>query len=557
MNWINDSVLYHVYTLGYCGAPFNQDNDTQYRLDKLIEWIPHLKELGVNAVCLGPVFQSCTHGYDTIDYRRIDCRLGDNESFKKICRKLHENGIRVLLDAVFNHSGREFFAFQDVKEKKWDSQYKDWFCWVDFGGNSPYNDGFSYEGWEGHMELVKLNLKNPAVVGYLAESVKYWIEEWGIDGLRLDAANCIDPEFFRTLKSYVKGIKPDFWMFGEVIHGDYNRWAGENLLDGITNYECYKGLYSSHNSKNYFEIAYSLNRQFGNGGIYKNLYLYNFTDNHDVNRLASALSRPEYLQNVYTILYTMPGLPAIYYGSEFGIHGTRTGNSDRDLRPCLDLNALPEKNEKLLNHLKALGKIRHGLRALQDGDYQQVIVKNQQFVFKRTFSGQQVFIALNLAEQPENLSFNISASKAKDLLAGKVYSSDNGNLNISVSPFSGMVLLAGEELYDDVPETEEQKPLAETAPVEIAPASEPEAEALEEENIEAVSCKPRPGELYRHFKGNQYRVICLARDAGSLEEQVIYQDTSDSDKIWARALSEFISPAEKDGVKVVRFTKEN
>lgn len=149
MGYINESVIYNIYPLGFCGAPKENDFKQEYRLDKIYGWIGHMKSMSVNALVFNPVFESSKHGYDTIDYKKIDCRLGDNESFKKICKTLHDNGIRIMLDGVFNHVGRDFFAFKDVQQNRENSRYASWFENVNFRNNSPYNDGFSYEGWAG------------------------------------------------------------------------------------------------------------------------------------------------------------------------------------------------------------------------------------------------------------------------------------------------------------------------------------------------------------------------------------------------------------------------
>ena len=166
--WADKSVFYQIYPLGFCGAPKENDGVPVSRIGKIAGWAPHIQKLGANALYLSPIFESDRHGYDTRDYRKIDCRLGTNQDFAQVCETLHEHGIRVVLDGVFNHVGRGFWAFRDVQEKKWDSPYKDWFH-ISFDGNSNYNDGFWYEGWEGHFELVKLNLRNPAVADYLLD----------------------------------------------------------------------------------------------------------------------------------------------------------------------------------------------------------------------------------------------------------------------------------------------------------------------------------------------------------------------------------------------------
>lgn len=407
--WIDNAIFYHIYPLGFTGAPQHNEGQATVgrRILEVLDWIPHLKSLGINAVYFGPVFESGSHGYDTWDYYKTDSRLGNKEDFQRVFGALHENGIRVILDGVFNHVGRGFFAFKDVQEHLENSAYKDWFCNLNFSWNSPLGDPFSYEDWHGAAELVKLNLRNPAVCDYLLGAVEMWMEELGIDGLRLDAADCVDQEFFKQLRRFTKGRREDFWLMGEIIHGDYRIWANDEMLDSVTNYECWKGIYSSHNDKNYFEIAHSLKRQFGQGGLYENLRLYNFLDNHDVNRIGTLLTKKENLKNVYTLLYLMPGIPSIYYGSEWGIEGRKGQGMDADLplRPRLELAQMEGKNPELIAHLGELARIRLGSDAVKKGSYEDVLIRNEQFVFARTLDEEQVLTALNLADHSEVLNF--------------------------------------------------------------------------------------------------------------------------------------------------------
>lgn len=408
-NWINEAIFYHIYPLGFTGAPrYNEGEKTAgSRILDVLEWIPHLKELGINAVYFGPVFESGSHGYDTSDYYQTDTRLGTKEDFKQVFSELHKNGIKVVLDGVFNHVGRGFFAFKDLQKNLENSEYKDWFCNLNFSWTSPLGDPFAYETWHGAAELVKLNLRNPAVSDYLLGAVEMWMDELEIDGLRLDAADCVDRDFFKQLRSFTKGKREDFWLMGEIIHGDYRVWANEEMLDSVTNYECWKGIYSSHNDKNYFEIAYSLKRQFGKGGLYENLCLYNFLDNHDVNRIGSLLTKKENIQNAYTLLYLMPGIPSIYYGSEWGIEGEKGQGMDADLplRPKLDLEEMEDKNPELIKHLKKLAEIRTNSEAVKYGEYEEIVVRNEQFVFARAVGEEQKIVALNLVDHSEVLKF--------------------------------------------------------------------------------------------------------------------------------------------------------
>lgn len=408
-NWVNESIFYHIYPLGLTGAPRYHEEGTsaKSRILEITDWIPHLKELGINAVYFGPVFESVSHGYDTCDYYKIDSRLGTNEDFKQVCKVLHENGIRVVLDGVFNHVGRGFFAFLDLQNNLEHSKYRDWFCNLNFSWQSPLGDTFSYENWHGAAELVKLNLRNPEVSEYLLNAVAMWMDEFEIDGLRLDAADCVDKEFFKKLRSFTKSKKEDFWLMGEIIHGDYRMWANDEMLDSVTNYECWKGIYSSHNDKNYFEIAHSLKRQFAKGGLYEKLCLYNFLDNHDVNRIGSLLNKKENLKNAYTLLYFMPGVPSVYYGSEWGIEGKKGNGLEADypLRPRLDIQEMEGTNPALTEYLAELAKLRKDNDAVKYGEYEDVVIRNEQFVFARTLEDQGILVGLNLTDHSEKINF--------------------------------------------------------------------------------------------------------------------------------------------------------
>ncbi|AWI05252.1 alpha-amylase family glycosyl hydrolase [Clostridium drakei] len=445
-SWVHESIFYHIYPLGFCEAPISNDSEIQIvnRIEKIKQWIPHMKSLGINAIYLGPVFESNTHGYDTTDYYKIDKRLGSNEDFKALCKSLHENGIRIVLDGVFNHVGRNFFAFKDIIKNDQNSKYRNWFSNINFNLKSPYKDNFSYDTWEGHYELVKLNLKNPEVKEHLFKAVSYWIETFNIDGLRLDAANCLDINFLKELSVYCKNKKEDFWLMGEVIHGDYNIWANENMLDSITNYECYKGIYSSLNDKNYFEINYSLNRQFGEHGIYKNLNLYNFIDNHDVTRISSILNNPNHIYLAYTMLFTMPGVPSLYYGSEYGIKGKKCGNSDLALRPSLDEIKNQTLNEKLFDLITQLSKIRTFSSSLKFGIYKEVVIKNEQIVFARIYNKETILVVLNLSDnQIASFKFNIPnyGTYLLDLLDNnKNYTLVNGTITLNLEPYCKKIL---------------------------------------------------------------------------------------------------------------------
>jgi len=412
--WFNESVIYQIYPFGFCGAPMQNDGQLQHRILKVIDFIPHLVKLNVDSVYFCPVFESSAHGYDTADYSKIDMRLGTNEDFKLVCDKLHENGIKVILDGVFNHVGRDFFAFCDVQQNKWDSAYKDWFH-ISFDGNSGYNDGFWYEGWEGHFELVKLNLDNPAVKQYLLEQVAMWMDYFGIDGLRLDVAYMVNRQFMRELHNMCLGKNPDFFLAGEMIHGNYADIVNGEMLHSATNYECFKGIHSSFNSMNMFEIGHSLRNRFGKEDwcMYRGMQLVSFVDNHDVTRIYSNLVNKKHIIPAYGILMAMPGIPCIYYGSEWGIEG-RKEDGDNALRPCVDA---PQWND-ITDFISKAAKAHRESKALCYGDLEILHLTNKQLIFQRCFEDERIIVMINADECEYTAHYNANAGCGTDLITG-------------------------------------------------------------------------------------------------------------------------------------------
>ncbi len=447
INWPQKAIFYHIYPLGLSGAPERNEfyAPVESRLERLYPWLDHAQALGANALYLGPVFQSSTHGYDTSDYYQVDRRLGDNDAFARFAQAVHQHGLHLVLDGVFNHVGRDFWAFKDVLAQGEKSAYVEWFHNLRFGETSPKGDPFHYEAWHGHYSLVKLNLAHPDVRAHLFDAVGMWMAEFQIDGLRLDAADCLDFDFMRALRAFTKAKRTDFWLMGEVVHGDYRNWANPDTLDAVTNYECYKGLFSSLNAANYFEIAHSLERQFGENGLYKGLGLYNFADNHDVDRIASKLEDPAHLYPLYLLLYSMPGVPSVYYGSEWGIQGVKGAHSDAPLRPSLVLNHLQDQPPQpgLVDLIRRLGGIRQGIKALQDGDFEVLHVAHRQFAFRRQTAEEMVVIALNSAHEPAVIDLPIrdSAQVFVDLLEpGETLHVRDGRLRVVIPPTWGRIL---------------------------------------------------------------------------------------------------------------------
>jgi len=443
MNWINQTVFYHIYPLGLCGAQFHNDfsQPPVERLDGLHPWLEHMAGMGINGLYIGPLFESVWHGYDTVDYYNIDRRLGTNQTFARFSARAHELGIKVILDAVFNHVGRGFWAFRDVLEKRQASQFCDWFSGLSFEGDNSFDDGLTYEGWAGHESLVKLNLSNDEVRGHLFGAVKQWIDDYQIDGLRLDAADVMDMDFLSALSGYSKSLKEDFWLMGEVVHGDYTQWVRPGRLDSVTNYIAYKGLYSSFNDHNLFEIAYTLQQQFGADGKLRGLGLYSFADNHDVSRVASLLKNPAALVPLYVLMFSIPGVPSIYYGSEFGVRG-RKEDQDAALRPALNLQDLMTHAERpdLYEALKKLNKIRREHPSFFTGAYRQLLLSNEQFAFSRDLENGCTITVINAADQSVSVDIplaGINQLRFVDLMDENVsYEANNGNLHLELPPSS-------------------------------------------------------------------------------------------------------------------------
>lgn len=441
VRWYDKAVFYHIYPLGLCGCAHENTGVPEEHFDKLNEWAVHAGNIGCTAIYIGPLFESVGHGYETTDYKMVDRRLGTNDDFKKFVENCHNNGIKVVVDGVFNHTGREFFAFKDLKENRENSGYKDWYCNVNFGGNNEYNDGFSYENWGGYNLLAKLNVWNPEVKNYLFDVVRFWISEFDIDGIRLDAADVLDMGFMSELRQVTMQAKEDFWLMGEVIHGDYSRWANNDRLNSVTNYELHKGLYSGHNDHNYFEIAHTINRL---NQLAQGIKLYTFTDNHDVARIHSKLNNKEHIYDVTMLLYTVPGIPSIYYGSEFAIDGNKENGSDWNLRPCLELDDFDEDTE-LLNLIRRLGILKKEYRELTEGTYEQLMLTNRQFAFARKCQDSAVITALNNDEQPASFELPLMYSNTSvQILAGPEEGAQvkvqDGKIKIQMPADRGVIL---------------------------------------------------------------------------------------------------------------------
>lgn len=556
MSWYNEAIFYHIYPLGLTGAPKENDYGTPvHRLNTLLPWIDHIKEIGCTALYIGPLFESVGHGYETTDYKKLDSRLGTNEDLTNFVKACHEKGIRVIFDGVFNHTGRDFFAFKDIQKNREHSPYVNWYCNVNFGGNTEYNDGFSYENWGGYNLLVKLNQRNPEVQNYICDVIRFWVSEFDIDGIRLDAADVLDFDFMRILRHTADEVKKDFWLMGEVIHGDYSRWVNGQTLHSVTNYALHKALYSGHNDHNYFEIAHTV-KYLQNMG---DLDLYNFVDNHDVERIHTKLQNKAHFAPVHVLLYTLPGVPSIYYGSEFGIDGKKEKFSDASLRPALDLNDYADAATKnpCTALIAALGKVRQGTPALSYGSYAELALTNRQFAFARDLEGIRVIVTVNNDDSDAEMNLPTgSAPEYVGALTGQKVSAQSGRIRVRVAANSGEIWIPAGDMPEykpvqtDVPETaaakenedaaseaEEEQEAENNTVTEAAPEKEasnaentdkasdntanaadipstPEAESSNTQETETVTA-PNPHKTPEEMTVGELQAAILAKMAGN------------------------------------------
>ena len=456
MAWYDFSVFYHIYPLGMTGAPkINNYGNPVERLNKLLPWIEHIKNIGCNSIYIGPLFESVGHGYETTDYKKLDSRLGTNDTLKCFVNECHSKDVKVIVDGVFNHTGRDFFAFKDLKQNRENSKYKDWYLNVNFNNNNEYNDGFCYDNWGGVNLLAKLNQKNPEVQDYICDVIRFWVKEFDIDGIRLDAADVLDFDFMKRLRQTADEVKEEFWLMGEVIHGDYTRWVNREMLHSVTNYQLHKALFSGHNDKNYFEIAHTVKRLCDmSGNDLNSLKLYNFVDNHDVERIYNKLNNKNNFVPVHILLYTLPGIPSIYYGSEFYIEGKKENGTDDLLRPEMDYNEYKEKigNNQYVKFISTLGKIRNNNIELSIGDYTELILTNKQYAFSRKSNEFESIITVNNDDSGFSLNIPVSAKgEYIGLLSGNKVNAENGNLSVTLSANSGDIwILSNRNMNDNI-----------------------------------------------------------------------------------------------------------
>lgn len=409
-HWSASAMWWHLYPLGFTGAPIRdwQEPDIVHRLPRIEGWLDHVVELGLNGIALGPVFASSTHGYDTIDHLRIDPRLGDDDDFDRLIAAAHERGIRVLLDGVFNHVGREHPAFQAAQADPEGAPDAALF---------RLGDGGHVEVFEGHGALVELDHDSPAVQDLVVDVMRHWLDR-GADGWRLDAAYAVPAAFWAAVLPRVRERHPDAWFLGEVIHGDYPAFVRESTIDAVTQYELWQGLWHGIADRNLFELEHAIGR--GNE-LLRSFVPYTFLGNHDVTRIASAIGA-DFVPHALAVLCTVAGTPAIYAGDEFGweaVKEEREGGDDAvrpefpDEPPAHD--ALEASAQHMLDVHRELLALRRRNPWLTTAHTDVVHVANGSIVLRTATGERGLITALNLDDEP----VTVPAADAQGVVTGE------------------------------------------------------------------------------------------------------------------------------------------
>jgi glycosidase len=372
--WVNDTVWYQIFPERFCNGDKTNDpdhtlpwayhsvkNEEFYGgdLQGIINRLDYLEELGVNGIYLTPIFEAETsHKYDTKDYMKIDPHFGDERVFKNLVDAAHEKEIRIMLDGVFNHCGKNFGPWLDVLEHGPDSKYFNWFMintWPFNKEKYDTKDGAFYS-FAFTSRMPKLNTNNPEVIQYLLSVVEYWVKNFDIDGLRLDVANEVSHRFCKDLRRLTKEIKPDFYLLGEIWH-DAMTWLQGDEFDGVMNYPLATSItdFWIYPERTNYDFECAINHNFTMYMQQTNNVLFNLLDSHDTNRLIDKVKDMEVFYQQLAVLFTMPGSPCIYYGTEIALDGSY----DPDCRRCMPWEQIDsELYQERIETIKVLIKLR-------------------------------------------------------------------------------------------------------------------------------------------------------------------------------------------------------
>ena len=428
-DFIEHAVWWHIYPLGFVGAEREASAcpNVQHRLGRIGDWLDYAVNLGVSGLLLAPIFASSTHGYDTIDHLEIDRRLGDQADFDALVKAMRSRGLRLILDGVFNHVGREFPAFQRAIAGGPQAKEGAWFrlTWPESGGEPDYAT------FEGHRQLVALNHAEPEVADYVTRVMNHWLDR-GADGWRLDAAYAVPREFWRKVLPEVRAKHPDAYVVGEVIHGDYTAFVHETGVDAVTQYELWKAVWSSLNAGNFFELAWALKRH----NTFLDAFVpQTFIGNHDVTRIASQITDERHLPHALVMLMTCGGTPSIYYGDEQAFRGTkenRAGGDDaiRPAFPATPADLAPFGWPVYRLHQELIG-VRRRHPWLYRAQSRAIEIRNTDLLFEAFDQDNRLWVALNIADASVTRMIDAKADK----LAGNATATQkSGGTEIALPP---------------------------------------------------------------------------------------------------------------------------
>ncbi|WP_424766802.1 alpha-glycosidase [Paenibacillus sp. sgz302251] len=421
------------------GEPPSGDSHFGGDLQGIIDHLDHLSDLGVNAVYLTPIFTAPTnHKYDTVDYKQIDPQFGDTELLKKLVQSCHEREIRVVLDAVFNHTSEQFPPFQDVLEHGENSKYKDWFHLhgfpVEVKDGIPNYAAFGFFG-----NMPKLNTANPEVKQYLLDIAAYWIKEVDIDGWRLDVANEIDHTFWRDFRRAVKAAKPDTFIIGEVW-GNSLHWLHGDQFDSAMNYPVTNQIldFFSSSDRRGSDFAEEINKLLMRYPQQTNEVMFNLLSSHDIPRAATRMGgNKQRLKQSVVFMMTYTGVPCIYYGDEIGLDG----DNDPDCRKCMEWHPDMQDRE-LYDFYKMVIALRKEFGTLQNGRFRFLHADNEigTIIYERLNGMQHVTVWMNNTEDTVLLKHPMKAGDWRDAMTGEDVPTNEEQLQIELEPLGFRIL---------------------------------------------------------------------------------------------------------------------
>ncbi|WHY21024.1 alpha-glycosidase [Paenibacillus sp. G2S3] len=453
--WVKDAVFYQIFPERFAngdpsldpenvqpwGAEPTPTNFFGGDLQGVIDHLDHLNELGINAIYFTPLFTATTnHKYDTEDYMKVDPHFGDIATLKKLVDLCHKRGIRVLLDAVFNHSGGTFAPFLDVKEKGEDSIYKDWFHIREFPlqvvNGIPTYDTFAFE-----PHMPKLNTEHPEVKEYLLKVAEFWITEVGIDGWRLDVANEVDHDFWREFRKVVKRANPEAYILGEIWH-ESAPWLEGDKFDAVMNYPFTDAVldFFVHGSLDAEGFANSIGRQLSRYPLQASEVAFNLLDSHDTPRLLTLAAGDKNKMRLAALFqFTFMGTPCIYYGDEFGMDG----EGDPGCRKCMEWN--PEKQDRnLFQFYRQLIQIRNDQPALRTGTFTFLEAGRQgsKIAYERRLDLQNIVVLINSEETAQTFRIDVDERNWENLFTGDTVSAERGKLIMKMPAYGFAILKA-------------------------------------------------------------------------------------------------------------------